>query len=455
VGILLGSELKVIRLPSLGKWATEALKLDDIWIIPFDESSVGEPTHLFNLRCDLETSAYISYLVVCQHPETNDAPQLHDGLGIDCEPSTVEPISSTEFQEKDLPPLNWAATQTRLAVLRAQRRVLGDVAETLQDEGRPQKGSLSNFEEVDDTPPFDQTPFHDENLDLNLESPESTNFGVGRKWIKRSISDSISSPLAGLTFGAGDDVNQASFRSITEKSKIDAARSEMPERSSCANFVHVSVPAKEGTSPTDRVRTDIFPVSGHFPSSFEALWIYELEKDIVVAPVTAGSSIATIHTVPFYRGILKQSPSKWDAPPPICVSLPDLATLKAVDFEIDAAGDAELWATTSVPKNIFHGHEDSPTIFCEHVVSFQSLKVPLAKTSNNDLRTSRPPKKRKSNSSDPKINEKLDMILDTLRKFEANVNEKLDVLEKRQTENTERLSKLEMSFNFRFTRAEI
>lgn len=301
----------------------------------------------------------------------------------------------------------------------------------------------------------------DENLDISIESPETAMLDMGGKWMKTSTSDSISSPLAGLTFAGADDVTLASSQGNDEKSDISKQSRSSLQRSSSnpqvddaspnVKLMLALIPAKDEMSPADPVVTDILPMPDHFPRSFAALWVHEMENEIALAAVPQGSSMASILVVPFHRGRLNHSAS---ATRPTEVSLPDVAILKALDFEINRPGSPALRATTAKTRNVFHGQEGSSIELCEHVVSFKSFKLPLSHGNDDDLQPSRPLKKRKGNDDNSLISEKLDKIMKTLQKFESNVNEKLNLLEKREAENARRISRLETSLNFRYSRAE-
>ena len=462
VATLSNAELKVIRLPALDRWSTETLKLEDILVVPLDESSFGDPSHVFHLRGGPETSHHISYLVVCKGREPDE--RAHADTAI-LAPVTFDPSphAHAELLEKDATPPDWTATETRIAVLRARRQVLTEIAETLHDQDTvPRKSSMCNSQESFDVPSLHTSAARDERLDISLNSPETAIMDTSSKWMRTSISDSISTPLAGLNFSGDNDV-------IPEPSKGNSNECENlkqscdPRRPSSnaliqrsVKLVLVSVPAKEETSSKDPVHTDIFPVSDHFPTSFNDLRVHEMENGIVMAAVATGSAKVSILAVPFHRGSFQHFPSMMSAMPPTQVNLPDRAMVKALDFEINRTGSLLLRATLAKAKNMFEGQQGLPSVLlCEHFVSFKSFSVPLTKRNGDDLQTSRPPKKRKGEISMSKISAKLDKILNALHKFESNVNEKLRILEKREVDNAERLSKLEMSFNFRYTRAEI
>ena len=462
VATLSNSELKVIRLPALDRWSTEALKSEDILVVPLNESSLGDPSHVFHLRGGLETSQRISYLVVCQDRGADEGTQVAEVADTSILASmTFDPSPVAEFLEKDPTLPDWTATETRISVLPAHRQVLTDIAETLHDQGAlTRKTSLSDSQECCDMLSLHPRSIHNEDIGKNLESPETAILGPCT--LRTGISDSISTPLAGLNFSGDGDVTPAPPKSINEECENPTHLHACQQPSSnslvprSAKLVLVSVPAKEEMSSTGPVQTDIFPISDHFPSSFDALRVHEMENGIVLAAVATGSSKASILTVPFHRGSFHPSASMFNEMPPTQVDLPDLVYVKALDFESNRAGSLVLRATIAKAKNIFQGQKGLPSILLrEQIVTFKTFRVPLTKRNGDDLNTTRPPKKRKSTTDSSKISTKLDMILKALQKFETNVNEKLSVLEKREIDNAERLSKLEMSFNFRYTRAEI
>jgi hypothetical protein len=467
VATLFDSELKVFRLPSLDKWTTESLKSEDISVVPLDKASLGESSMVCHLRGP-ESSQHVLFLVVCRQRDhqTIRAIQTTPMLSL----AAFEAYPDIDCQEKKTVPPQWTSTATRNAVLRARRDILVQLAETPHGDDNRKRSLMSMPQLYRDVLLPHESVLQDENSVLSIQSPETAMLDMGGKWLgtlstlgTMSTSDSVLSSLAGLNVDGVDDVTLPSSRSGDESFEHlwQTCNRERPctdpvieHTWTGVKLMLVSVPAKDEMSPTDPVRTDIYQIPDDFPSTYDALWVKELENEIVLTAIETGSSKASILGVPFKHGRFDHSASLSNAARSAEVTLADGATVKAMDFEIDEEGQAVLRAITTRTKNVFHVQEESSVVLCEHMVQFKSLKVPLEKRNIDDLPPSQDSKEEKSDEGTSHISEKLEMIMAALHKFESSLNERLDLLEKREIENAKRLSRLERSVKPRSTRAE-
>lgn len=467
IAALFDSELKIIRLPSLQKWSTEALKSEDIITIPLSQlDCTGRPGHVIHLLGDDETSQYVSYLVVCdgKEEEHSSSPQLSP---LKYEASPI-PIAS---ERRNVPPQRWTAIETRNAVIRARRDVLASVEKAFQEN----EGEQENVSSTTNHLPYNVvSPHHsnigDENNDISIFSPDTAILDMSDGWMKpRQSESSLLSPLTGMVYAEQDSeslmLSQDNFE-IERRPRQSSKHQLQLSRSPIVNLfspesrvILVSVPAKGENASCEPVQTETFPICSNFPKSLDAFSVYEKGDKLILAAVATGSTKATIATFQFKDSSRDNLASRLNSLPVRSVefNIPEASSIHTIDLYVESAGGITLRATTATYQGIHHETQDESGIALRaHKIAFVSLRVPaLPPRSMGEPLTNLSPKLVAPNAGDVMITEKLDRIVAALQKLETSVDERLTLLEKRESDNAKRLSALERSLRPASTRVEI
>ena len=145
--------------------------------------------------------------------------------------------------------------------------------------------------------------------------------------------------------------------------------------------------------------------------------------------------------MPMTRGQLKGNQATLVEMPPMHIKRAQIGwKVNALDLETGTGGQLRLRVLTS--KNA--GTADGPfglDALSEHIVNIESTIVSNTLAEGGEVSSLSP------QLSDQLVVEKLDMIMNTLLRFESNVNERLSLMEKRINENSNRLSRLVDNFS--------
>jgi hypothetical protein len=449
--------MKIITLPSLHKWSKQVLRPKDILTVPFNAHSMGTPSLVVPVTgSNTSTNDLpVKFAVLC-HPYEPLEPSRDQQIPL-LSPLAYEPSPGSAGISVRRPPPQWTATATKNAVLRARRDIMSNVLHTLHGEHGLRK-SLSPSQQFDvsclqtptgkGTRSMNDSSVLDENFDITIPSPDTAILDMSGKWMSRSISDSVMSPLAGLGLAGDDESSLMSFRSNDKSLQTPRHPHTRPrtgegrKRPSQLVIISISENTKADDS-TNAVTTHVHDLPLEFP--FEAVSMKEAKNALLLAAKSPLSSEVRVLSIPMTQG---QLAADQDSLVEMRVQIKRAQIdwkVNALDLETFAEGQVRLRVLTS--KNASIGHRPfGPDALSEHIVNIEAITVSKTISNGQELSSSPTPQ------NDHLVAEKLDMIMSSLQRFESNVNERLALMEQRVIENSKRLSRLENNVS---TRAEI
>lgn len=433
------------------------LKPKDIMTVPFNPNSTGTPSLVIPLagsKTSTNIDEPVKFAILCYPCEPLSVSREPQTQLLSPLPYEVSPSSTLNAERRRLPP-QWTAEETKNAVLRARRDVMANVLLTLHGEDHLRKG-LSPFQPFDESSL--QTPrgadaissndsaVWDENFDISIASPDTAVLDMSGKWLSRSMSDSIMSPLAGIGFTGNDDSSLMSFRSNDKNCRSPRHPQNRPRMRDNprrpAQLVIVSLSDIATTiDSANSVTTHVHDLPLEFPSCFEAVSMKGTENAIILAGKPPSSSEVRVLSIPMTRGKLSANPASCDEMCPVQIKRQLGWKVNALDLEIGAAGQIRLRVLTT--KNTDNGHGTcSPGSLTEYVVNTEATIVSETISQGGELSSSSP-------QHNDIVTEKLDRIMITLLRFESNVNERLSQMEKKMNEDSMRLARLEKNISRR------
>ncbi len=462
---LFESELKVISLPSLDKWNKQPLKPEDIFTVPLNGPSMELPSAVIPLggTWTANTKSPVSFAVLC-HLKQGSIDVAQEQKSPMLSPWAIEASPIEAVPNRVGPPPQWTAKETRNAVLRARRDIMANVLNTLHGEASARKGEapLLQSDELGlvtpkgkGTVPPDGSPSTvlDEDFDVSIPSPDTAVLDMSEMWMRRIPSDSCLSSLAGLNFEGNDDSSVMSFKNnekhfaTPQNPTGEDFDDEYPSEPS-ARLLIVSVPEQKNADTTNPIKTQVHNLPRGFRLSIEAIAMKQCPTEILVAVKPASSFDIRVLRVPMARGLPTSVVEDLDirvCPVPIKRTHFD-GKVKALDWDTGFDGTFQLRVVTA--RNADIGLEPvGPDELFGHIINVETstlagMSVSRISGSLNELSD-------QGATNDNLVTEKLELIMNTLLRFESTVNQRLNRMEKRMKENSDRLTRLEEEFSSR------
>lgn len=446
--------MKIVRLPSLDRWTKQVLKPEDISTVQFSEQGLGTPSMVVPMIGENHFTHLlpIKFAVFCgaKEPSDDDVSTAPQTSSFSTMPSDAS-LSSGASKGRGPPP-QWTAAETRNAVLRARRDIMSNVLATLHGENAVQKSlhSQPNFSEMALQTPkgktllsSDESTISDENLfDITIPSPDTAILDMSGKWMSRNLSESSSSGsvLAGLGYADQDDDSTVmTFRS--KERLFHAPSPEETESQSSAYIAIISLSEKSRDGSSNTVTTKVHRIPTSFPVSFESICMKSTTTKLLLAAQASSSLDAHVLSIPMERGEPTVEVANLE---PLQIAQAHRnqheSHVKGLDLETTPDGGILIRVIGTRPTS--HGPVGSDRL-SSFFVNIETSSA--CQTVNKEADTSIV-----GSVNDTLVVEKLENIMRALLRFESNVDDRLNLIEKRMEENSIRLSRLEMKAATRF-----
>lgn len=458
---LFESEMKVISLPSLDQWSKQPLKPEDIFTVPLQGPTLMSPFALVSLAGTwaANTKQPVSFAILSYlKPGLADIAQEQKSPLLS--PWAIESSPRETVSHRVCPPPQWTAKETRNAVLRARRNIMANVINTLHGEGNAR--TSDPLDQSDDTTPVtpkgkgalspkgSPSTVLDEDFDVSIPSPDTAVLDMGETSMQRMSSDSCLSALVGLSLSGNDDSSAMSSKAGERQywTPRSALLADDHQSAKSIRLIIVSLPGKWNLETATSIKTQVHDLPKELQISLEAVSMKTCQNELFMALKPTSSFDIRVLRIPLTQGLPATSEEEWDTricPVPIRRSHFD-GKVKALGFDSGVDGSIQLRVVTA--RNADIGLEPvGPDALIGHIVNIEVATI--AGVSMIESATDSTDSSDHSTIDDSLVTEKLDLIMKTLLRFEANVNQRLNRMERRIKENSERLARLENDFSSR------
>lgn len=455
---LFESEMKVICLPSLDQWSKQPLKPDDIFTVPLHGPTKTSPFALVSLSGTwaANTKLPVSFAILSSlKPGSLDVAQEQKSPQLS--PWAIASSPRANVPHRVCPPPQWTSRETRNAVLRARRNIMANVINTLHGEGSSR--ASDPLDPSDDTvlvtpkgkgtlsPKGSPSTVLDEDFDVSIPSPDTAVLDMSDASMQRIPSDSCLSALVGLNLSGNDDSSAKSSKAgerpyWTPNNTTSGVSANNHRLAPSIRLLIVSLPGKWNLETITSIKTHVHDLPQELQISLDAVSMKPSQSELLLALKPSASFDVRVLQIPLARGLPSISADEWDTricPVPIRRSHFD-GKVKALDFDSGVDGSIQLRVVTARNADIALEPVGLDALV-GHIVNIEMATI--TGLSTVESATDATDSSDQSTAVDSVVTEKLDLIMKTLLRFEANVNQRLNRMEKRMKENADRLARLE------------
>lgn len=424
--------MKVISLPPVERWSSDALKAEDIKSIPLDDSTlrtpIGLPISMIPIQPP-QNDGIQQFAILCKATmPVRPGPEPASPL---MSPPTLE-LSPRANHLREGPPSDWSIGEAKREVHRVQEYVHSTVNEALQEGGMLPKKTSSNPQ----TPvgiskrKKEESFVMDGDFRMSIRTPEAGALDRSGNWAASDLSTSMSSPLVGLRLVETSETPAKSGKtgSISQYNTPQQQNDEDPlQRKGVSHIVIVEVVNDDKENQT---RTQVLSLPAEVSAS-EAIALHCSSTELILASKTKMSPEVRVFRWPLASS--SETTDKVGSDSMTTIMLQKMkgdGSLQSLEVEPLVKGRLRISVTSTRPMQANPRQVDLGDHLTEHFVTLERLVVSPQEANTEVADTA-------------KVEEKLDLIMKTLLRFEASVNDRLRGMEHHILANTTRLDRIE------------